>query len=179
MPTPREAGIVVEVVREGGDWGACEPCEAAITAAAAAAARRLRIEWAVAAVALCPDSRVRELNKAYRGKDRATNVLSFPAPGAAQAAGRRRLGDIALAAETLIREAREQGIEPRHHLQHLVVHGLLHLLGHEHERDGDAEAMEALEIEILADLGIDNPYAHEARPARSNPTLPGRRRNVS
>jgi len=71
------------------------------------------------------------------------------------------LGDIALAEETIIREAADQGTPLAHHVQHLVVHGLLHLLGYDHETPGEAEDMEALEIKILADLGIDNPYTGE------------------
>jgi probable rRNA maturation factor len=70
----------------------------------------------------------------------------------------RHLGDIVLAAETILREAAELGINPRHHLQHLVVHGLLHLLGYDHQSEAEAEPMEALEVEILAGLGIPNPY---------------------
>ena len=100
---------------------------------------------------------------AYRGKDAPTNVLSLPfreephdPAGAAQP---RHLGDIVLAVETLQREAAEQGIPPLHHLQHLVVHGLLHLLGFDHDAEVEAEAMERLETRILATLGVPDPYA--------------------
>ena len=101
----------------------------------------------------------RTLNRDYRGKDQPTNVLSFPAfevaPGDAIPP---MLGDIALAFETVTREA---GLEEKpfdHHLTHLVVHGLLHLMGHDHEEDGEAEAMEALERAALARLAIPDPY---------------------
>jgi probable rRNA maturation factor len=68
------------------------------------------------------------------------------------------LGDIAMAGETVLREAAEQGTEPAHHLQHLTVHGLLHLLGYDHENSDDATEMETLEIDILARIGVPNPY---------------------
>ena len=89
------------------------------------------------------DALVRTLNRTYRGKDKPTNVLSFPF----QVPSRRPaqndiLGDVVLAVETVAREAAQRGIQPLHHLQHLVVHGLLHLLGFEHETDAEAEDME-------------------------------------
>ena len=113
-----------------------------------------------AAVALSSDARVRVFNRDYRGKDKPTNVLSFPAGFGHVSPGEpRHIGDIALAAETLLREAAEQGKQPRDHLQHLLVHGLLHLLGYDHETEAQAAEMEALEVEILAALGIADPYA--------------------
>lgn len=97
------------------------------------------------------------LNRHYRGIDHATNVLSFPAelpPGVVLPI----LGDIVLCAPVVAREAREQGKPLRHHYAHLTVHGVLHLLGFEHEEEREAEAMELLERQILASLGIDDPY---------------------
>jgi probable rRNA maturation factor len=99
-----------------------------------------------------------------RGKDASTNVLSFPyqkQPGAAADDGG-YLGDVVLAAETVRQEAVASGVEPRHHLQHLVVHGLLHLLGYDHQADAAAEEMEGLETEILATIGVADPYAAAA-----------------
>jgi probable rRNA maturation factor len=110
------------------------------------------------AIALGDDALLHDLNRRYRGKDKPTNVLSFPAhePG--------RLGDIALALETLKAEARTQGKTVKAHFQHLVVHGTLHLLGFDHETSAtDAKRMEALEREILARLGVANPYRIELR----------------
>lgn len=99
----------------------------------------------------------RALNKHYRGKDYATNVLSFTAelpPGIDLPL----LGDLAICAPVVAREAAEQGKRQRDHWAHLTVHGVLHLLGHDHVVDADAERMEALERRILADLGIADPY---------------------
>ena len=99
------------------------------------------------------------LNRHYRGKDYATNVLSFPAelpPGVELPI----LGDIVLCAPVVAREATEQGKRLTHHYAHLTVHGVLHLLGFDHEETREAEAMEQLEREILAGLGIDDPYRY-------------------
>ena len=104
-------------------------------------------------VALSDDRRVRTLNKRDRRKDKPTNVLSYPSGEKAF------LGDVVLARQTVWREAREQNKTPADHLAHLVVHGTLHLLGHDHETgDADAERMEALERRILKKLGISDPY---------------------
>lgn len=106
------------------------------------------------------DAAVRRLNAEWRGSDRATNVLSFPladlAPGEAPGA---MLGDLVFARETLLREAAQEGKALRHHLCHLAIHGVLHCLGHDHGGAEEAEAMERLEVLILADLGIPDPYA--------------------
>ena len=100
----------------------------------------------------------RALNRDYRGKDYATNVLSFPAelpPGM----NLPLIGDLAICAPVVAREAAEQGKPAHHHWAHLTIHGTLHLLGYDHVEDAEAEAMEALEKRILAKLGIDDPYA--------------------
>ena len=100
----------------------------------------------------------RALNRDYRGKDYATNVLSFPAelpPGVSLPL----IGDLAICAPVVAREAAEQGKDPRDHWAHMTVHGVLHLLGYDHIQDSEAEAMEALETRILAGLGIADPYA--------------------
>jgi probable rRNA maturation factor len=108
------------------------------------------------AIALSSDEAVRALNARYRGQDKPTNVLSFPAadPSSADAPS----GDIIIALETVLREAEEEGKPPLHHLAHLTVHGVLHLAGYDHETEEEAECMEGLERRILAGLDIPDPY---------------------
>jgi probable rRNA maturation factor len=117
-------------------------------------------------VRLTDDAEIRKLNRQWRGEDKPTNVLSFPAPRPpAQVGMPATLGDIVLAYETVAREADEQHISFADHVAHLIVHGLLHLLGYDHQIDGEAVTMEELERSILARLGIPDPYA--AREIRS------------
>src|SRR6202040_2799092 len=115
------------------------------------------------AVMLTDDAGIQTLNHNWRGIDKPTNVLSFPALQPSGAGGDddapRMLGDIAIAYQTVRKEADEEQRPFDHHLSHLAVHGFLHLIGYDHEKDDDAEAMEALEREILSQLGIPNPYA--------------------
>jgi probable rRNA maturation factor len=119
---------------------------------------------AQACLALVDDAAMRQLNATYRAQDKPTNVLSFPAgfPGLPESGELRQLGDIALALDTVQREARDLGLDLPDHIRHLVLHGLLHLMGYDHETDADADVMEALEIEILALLGIASPYTEAA-----------------
>lgn len=115
------------------------------------------------AVALVDDATIRRLNRDFRGIDKPTNVLAFPAapdPAADAAhAAPRQLGDIAIAYGETAREAEEAGKPFGHHLSHLAIHGFLHLLGHDHDQDDRADEMESLERAILAELGIPDPYA--------------------
>ncbi|WP_315735580.1 MULTISPECIES: rRNA maturation RNase YbeY [unclassified Bradyrhizobium] len=119
------------------------------------------------AVMLTDDDGIRTLNSNWRGIDKPTNVLSFPALQPTGPRGEddapRMLGDIAIAYETMRREADEEQKPFAHHLSHLTVHGFLHLVGYDHETDDEAEEMEALEREILAHLGIPDPYADRER----------------
>ncbi len=162
-------GLLVDVVHDAGEWGSLDAVESAVRASAAALAAELGTTRSEACVALSSDAEVERLNAAYRGKQAPTNVLSFPASKgpAADAEETRFLGDLVLAAETVAREATDMGIPPEHHLQHLVVHGLLHLLGYDHEIDQEAEIMEALEVRILARLEIPDPYAAAGEPLSS------------
>ncbi len=131
----------------------------AVFAAAAGAGLAPDVETEVS-VTLSDDEDVRALNAEWRAKDKPTNILSFPMmplrPGDAPGP---LLGDLILARQTLEREALDEGKTPDDHFRHLLVHGVLHLLGHDHETDEDADDMEALEVEILAGLGIADPYA--------------------
>lgn len=111
---------------------------------------------------LTSDEGLQHLNLEYRGQDRPTNVLSFPGSwqGIARATGDAPalLGDVVMARQTVLREAAEQAKKPEAHFCHLLVHGILHLLGYDHIDDQDAATMEALEIAILGSLNIDDPY---------------------
>jgi len=110
-------------------------------------------------VTLTDDRKIAELNARWRGKAKPTNVLSFPAPPSPMPGVPRHLGDVVLAFETVESEARAQAKPIGDHVAHLMVHGTLHLLGYDHEGDDEAETMEALEVRILAKLGIADPYA--------------------
>ena len=123
----------------------------------ATAALHGRIKRADLALRIVDEREGRALNRHYRGKDYATNVLSFPAD-LPEGVELPILGDIVLCAPVVAREAREQGKALNAHYAHLTVHGVLHLLGFDHEDEREAEAMELLERQILAGLGIDDPY---------------------
>ncbi len=151
----------VEVAVSCAAWLADCPDAAAVAAAAASAALASSAEAArlVIDVMLTDDAEQRVLNRIYRGKDASTNVLAFPqAETAPPADAPVLLGDVVLAFETVRREAAEQEKPLADHLRHLVVHGVLHLLGFDHEDAAEAMAMEAREIKILAGLGVPDPY---------------------
>ena len=160
---------MTEVLVVADCWQEAPDAEDVIQRAIAVAAESVDADVADAelAVMLTDDSGIRTLNSNWRGIDKPTNVLSFPAlqPTAPQKPGDapRMLGDIAIAYETMRREADEEGKPFDHHLSHLAVHGFLHLIGYDHENDDDAAAMQALEMEILAELGIPDPYAELGR----------------
>jgi probable rRNA maturation factor len=152
--------IAVDVVVEAEGWPPEEALIVLVEAAVAAAGARADVEPGPAefVVAFADDARVRELNRDFRGKDSATNVLSFPAPDDLPGPGPRLLGDVVLARETVAAEAAAEGKSIENHVRHLVVHGFLHLLGYDHETDAEAEQMERLETEVLAALGVPDPY---------------------
>jgi probable rRNA maturation factor len=113
-------------------------------------------------VLLVGERRSRRLNARYRGRDKSTNVLSFPAPAlASQSCG--MLGDLVICPAVLRAEAREQHKDVRAHWAHMVVHGMLHLLGYDHEREPDAQRMERREVRVLRRLGIANPYVRKSK----------------
>ena len=159
--TDDRAGVDIAVAAER--WRAVPDVEARIERAVAAALAAAGRAAAPVSLLLSDDAALRRLNAEFRGRDTPTNVLSFPAaapPGVAVPI----LGDIALAFETCAREAAEEGKPLGDHMTHLVVHGVLHLLGFDHETDAAAAAMEALETRVLAGLGIADPYRAEAAP---------------
>lgn len=160
-----QLSLDIDVVHDGGDWDQVADAEALVRVAADALARELAVSKAEVCVALSSDEQVAELNGSYRGKPKPTNVLSFPAVPMLPVEGEPRfLGDIVLALETLQREAGDLGVPLAHHMQHLVVHGLLHLMGYDHQTEQEAREMEGLEVRILARLGIADPYAAAGEP---------------
>jgi probable rRNA maturation factor len=160
---------ITEVLVVADCWQSEPDAEAVIQRAIATAAESVDADVGDAelAVMLTDDPGIRTLNSNWRGMDKPTNVLSFPAlqPEGARKPGDapRMLGDIAIAYETTRREADLEGKPFPHHLSHLAIHGFLHLIGYDHENDADAEEMESLETEILEQLGIPDPYADRER----------------
>jgi probable rRNA maturation factor len=132
-----------------------ERAEAAIAESIRQSGAALR-PGAEVSIHLCDDRFIRALNLQWRNRDESTNVLSFPAPGDATAAT--SLGDIVIAYETTAREAKDEGKSFKDHFTHLLVHGFLHLVGYDHQSEAEAAAMERLERDILAALGVDDPY---------------------
>ena len=167
---PPSTSVEITVITEDPAWAeVLDQCEDLAHRAARKAVQHLGEKTsgpvggasAELSVVLSTDARVQCLNRDYRGRDHATNVLSFANldTSADHPQGSPcLLGDVILARETVVREAREQGKRPADHLVHLVVHGVLHLLGHDHQEQRDAEVMEALERDILQSLGIADPY---------------------
>lgn len=161
-----------EIVIAAECWQAEADAEATVLRAIAAAAEAADADTGGAelAVMLTDDDGVRALNASFRNLDKPTNVLSFPSPQAdyhdADLDGNgapRMLGDIAIAYQTVRREADDEGKPFAHHLSHLAVHGFLHLIGYDHETDAEADSMEDAERAILASLGIPDPYAGQDR----------------
>jgi probable rRNA maturation factor len=148
---------VIEVEVEDDAWTGALPDAKAVVERAAAAALGT-VEGDVV-ILLTDDEAVREMNARFRDRDRPTNVLSFPAAESAAP----HLGDLILAHGVCVEEARAQGKSLADHLSHLTVHGVLHLLGRDHEDDAEAEEMEAEERDILAGLGVADPYKDDDR----------------
>jgi probable rRNA maturation factor len=145
--------IDVALIVEGEDWSTLGDLDALCRRAFAAAAREAPAAGLVS-VLLTDDAELQRLNRDFRGKDKPTDVLSFPA----LPMDRPLLGDIAVASGVAARDAAAQGKALGDHLTHLLVHGYLHLLGHDHETAEEAGQMEATELRALASVGIANPY---------------------
>lgn len=160
-PSSFKAGLALDISIDCPGWSASvedaeKRCRAAARAALAAAGNAP--DSPALSVLLCDDDAIAALNSQFRGKGGPTNVLSFPA-GDAYPDGTVMLGDIAVALETVEREAAASGIVVADHLSHMIVHGTLHLLGYDHLSDEEAAEMETLEGKVLSDLGIADPYA--------------------
>lgn len=155
--------VEIDINVAADDWERLDGLEtlarACVDACLAESRPRLAPECEVS-VTFCDDAEIRDLNAQWRGKDKATNVLSFPTPGPLEA--RPLLGDIVIACETVAREATEQEKTLRDHTAHMIIHGFLHLIGYDHENAAEAEAMEGLERRIASRLGLRDPYAGDA-----------------
>ena len=150
---------VIDVAINAKDWASLEAPSQLAEAAILAAIEETGVSLAANAeisVLFCADGFIRDLNRKWRGIDQPAHVLSFPT--GADAAFAPLLGDIVIAFETASREASEAGRPLRDHVAHLLVHGFLHLIGHDHIGVADAETMEALECAILGRLGIADPF---------------------
>ncbi len=148
---------MIEIVIEDDAWRDLLPDAQALADRCQAAAGD--VEPALAreiALLLCDDAAIKALNARFRKRDKATNVLSFPS---GEESG--FLGDIALARETCMREAAAKNIALEDHAAHLIIHAMLHLVGYDHEADSEASVMERRETEILASMGVSDPYGSE------------------
>lgn len=154
--------VTADIVIESELWAA-EPRAEATVAAAIAAAAAHSTRGGEVSILLADDSAVRDINRQFRGLDKPTNVLSFPAADTPATQG--HIGDIVIAHETLRRECEDEGREFLHHLAHLTVHGFLHLIGYDHETDAQADEMEALESRIMTAMNMPDPW-RDAHPAR-------------
>jgi probable rRNA maturation factor len=178
MSRAARPAIDIDIIVASARWKNSKKAGAVLRRAVTrAAAATLSTSAAELAIVLSDDSAIRLLNRDWRGVDAATNVLSFPAKKAAPNERRlgqhlgQHLGDIILAFETVAREAKSENKPFDHHLAHLGVHGFLHLIGYDHEQDGEAAAMERTERDILRGLAIPDPYrdkpAGRAKPAKA------------
>jgi probable rRNA maturation factor len=158
------AGVEIDIALACDDWQAALSLERAETtarraAAAALASLAVPYESCELSIVLSDDATVQGLNRDWRGRDAPTNVLAFPGDSEPVAGQPLLLGDVIVAFGVTRAEADRDGKSLADHLSHLIVHGTLHLLGYDHENEAEAQAMEALETRILADLGIADPYA--------------------
>jgi probable rRNA maturation factor len=158
----RQTVVAVDVLTESPLWQNEPSAEAVVRDAIDAAADATSAPPGELAIVLTNDAAIRVLNRDWRGVDKPTNVLSFPA---SRSSGTEpaMLGDIVIAYETLERECRAENKQFLHHLAHLAVHGFLHLMGYDHQTDSEADDMERIEISILSRLQVPDPYlAREA-----------------
>jgi len=148
---PVTKSFELTVIEQAGDWRDWSGDAEHIVATVFKVSQHSPDDKAIALV-LSDDAQIRQMNRDFRGKDKPTNVLSFPSDAPDE------WGDIIVSEETIRKEAAEQGKTFHDHFVHMLVHGTLHLLGYDHEIEAEAEEMEALEIDILSELGVENPY---------------------
>jgi probable rRNA maturation factor len=167
MTRAQASALKIDIMVDSKRWKEPQKARSVVRRAVArAAAATGSTRGAELAIVLTDDSAIRVLNRDWRGVDKATNVLSFPAKDGGP---KPHLGDIVLAFETIAREAKSEHKPFTHHVAHLAVHGFLHLLGYDHERDADALAMEQTERDILRQLKIPDPYRDEPAAAQTSP----------
>lgn len=177
----KPAAPTAEILFAAASWKRALPTAASVCRRAAAAAwegapaaLKRKTSGGELSVVLTSDAAIRKLNRDWRGKDKPTNVLSFPATeGDDLRPGDLILGDVVVAYGTVAKEAKEADKSLKDHLSHMVVHGVLHLLGYDHETVPDAETMESLETKILSQLGVSDPYSDPAAK-----TVPAKRRGT-
>jgi probable rRNA maturation factor len=154
----------LDIMVEAGEWPARTRLKRIAGKVVEAASIRLKLglpEGAELSIVFTDDAHIKSLNRKFRGKSKPTNVLSFPGAPAANGGIGPILGDIVLAAETVSREAEGEGLTLEAHLTHLILHGFLHILGYDHEDDGEASLMEGLETAILGGIGVADPYERQ------------------
>ena len=161
MTPAARAKLKIDVLVDSDLWQEPGKARSLVRRAVAQAAAMASTTGTELAIVLTDDSAIRQLNRLWRGIDTATNVLSFPSKQTADEPA--HLGDIVLAHQTIAREASAEGKPFAHHLAHLAVHGFLHLIGYNHEKDADAETMEQTERKILRRLNIPDPYRHTGK----------------
>jgi probable rRNA maturation factor len=153
----RAAMPVIDIQVVAKLWKLQPTAEQTVRDAIAAAAAMLASKEGEVSVVLTDDAAIAKLNRAWRGIDKPTNVLSFPS-SKTTTGGTVMLGDIVIAYETLVRECADEGGAFLHHLAHLAVHGFLHLVGYDHQNNADADSMEGLESRIMASMNMPDPY---------------------
>jgi probable rRNA maturation factor len=166
-PRAARGKLKIDVLIDSGHWKSVRGVRTLVRKVVTEAGSTQSTTGAELAIVLTDDSAIRQLNRLWRGVDAPTNVLSFPAAARQAEDEPAHLGDIVLAYQTIAREARTEGKPFAHHVAHLAVHGYLHLIGFDHERDTDAEVMEQAERKILRRLSIPDPYRQNAGKGRT------------
>jgi probable rRNA maturation factor len=162
--------VDIDIILSSNDWDGVDDLDPLTRRCIAASVAESGVRLASGcemSVTFCADADIRKLNAQWRGKDAATNVLSFPTPGSVEA--KPLLGDIVVAYETVAREALEQNKTLNAHIAHMIMHGFLHLIGYDHESAAEAEEMESLERRIASSLGLRDPYAQAGDDATDQP----------